>query len=66
MYELSMEKMTQWHYSVELFLMEAGHTKIQIDIGISTKILCSTALDTDLPVPESNYRKLSRKNVVTF
>ena len=59
-------KMTQWHYSVEFFLMEAGHTKIHIDIGISTKILCSTALNADLPVPESSYRKLSRKNVVTF
>ena len=53
--------MTQWHCSVEFFLMEAGHTKIHIDIGISTKILCSTPLNTDLPVPENSYRKLSRK-----
>ena len=58
--------MTQWHYSVKFFLMGAGHTKIHIDIGISTKILCSTALNTDMPVPESSYRKLSRENVVTF
>ena len=54
-------KMTQGHYSVEFFLIEAGHTKIHINIGISTKILCSTALNTDLPVPENSYRKLSRK-----
>ena len=46
--------------------MEAGHTKIHIDIGSSTKILCFTALNTDLPVPESSYRKLSRNNVGTF
>ena len=66
MYELSMEKNDTVALQLEFFLMEAGHTNIHIDIGISTKILCSTVLNTDLPVPESSYRKLSRKNVVTF
>ena len=42
---LEWRKMTQRHYSVEFFLMEAGHTKIHIDIVISTKILCSTVLN---------------------
>ena len=53
--------MTQRHYSVEFFLMEAGHTKIHVDIGISTKILCSTALNTDLPAPESSYRNILKR-----
>ena len=68
MYEISMEKNDTVALQCRVLLMEAGHTKIHIDIGTSTKILCSTALNTDMPVPESSYRKLSRKNVhvVTF
>ena len=37
-------KMTQRHYSAEFFLMKAGHTKIHLDIGISTKILSALLL----------------------
>ena len=54
MYELSMEKKnTEALPCIVLFDggCQAGHTNIHIDIGISTKILCSTALNTDLPAP---------------